>query len=194
MESIVLAAQDPGFGASVAGVVADRQAAGLEIAAKHGIPTAVVSPSDFPDRATWDEALARTVAAFNPDIVVLAGFMRIVGAPLLTRFEGRVVNTHPALLPAFPGAKAVADALAAGVKITGCTFMVVDEGIDTGPILAQRAVEVREDDNEARLHARIKEAERDLVVATLGLMAREGWTVSGRTTRLGTQRQGATQQ
>lgn len=187
MEALARAANDATYGASVVAVVADREAPGLLIAREAGIPTAVVAPADFPDRATWDAALARTVATFNPDIVVLAGFMRIIGAPLLAAYGGRIVNTHPALLPAFPGAKGVADALAAGVKVTGCTVMIVDEGVDTGPILAQKAVDVREDDTEQTLHARIKDVEKDLVVATVGTMAREGWTVSGRTTRLGKQ-------
>ena len=172
----------------MAAVVADRaDAAGLVLAADAGIPTAVVSPGDFPDRLTWDTAVARTAAAFEPDLIVCAGFMRLLGEPVLTSYPGRIINTHPALLPAFPGAKAVRDALAAGVKLTGCTVMLVDEGVDTGPILAQRAVEVREDDTEDTLHERIKAVERELVVATIGTMVRSGWTIDGRTTRMGTQ-------
>jgi phosphoribosylglycinamide formyltransferase-1 len=130
--------------------------------------------------------MARTVAAFEPQLVVCAGFMRILGEPVLAAFPGRIVNTHPALLPAFPGAKAVRDTLAAGVKITGCTVMLVDEGIDTGPILAQRPVEVREDDTERTLHERIKAVEKDLVVSTVGAMVRTGWTIDGRHARIGT--------
>lgn len=186
MRSVLEAADDPAFGARVAAVIADRpHAEGLTTAADAGIPTAVVAPADFADRATWDEALARTVSAFEPDLVLCAGFMRLLGEPMLTQFAGRIVNTHPALLPAFPGAHAVRDALAAGVKVTGCTVMLVDEGVDSGPILAQEAVAVREDDTEATLHERIKAVERDVVVSTVGAMVRTGWTVDGRVTRLG---------
>ena len=147
MTALATACEDPAYGARIAAVISDRaDAAGLEVAAQAGIPTAVVGVKDFPDRATWDEALARTVEAFEPDLVVLAGFMRLVGTPLLAAFGGRIVNTHPALLPSFPGAHGVRDALAAGVKITGCSVMLIDEGVDTGPLLAQAAVEVREDE------------------------------------------------
>ena len=121
-----------------------------------------------------------------PSLVVCAGFMRLLGDPVLRAFPGHIVNTHPALLPAFPGAHAVKEALAAGVKVTGCTVMIVDEGVDTGPILAQRAVVVREDDTETSLHERIKAAERELVVDTIGTMVRSGWTIEGKIARVGT--------
>jgi len=187
MAALVSACGEASYGATVAAVIADRpDAAGLTIAAAAGIPTAVVAPGDFPDRLTWDAAIARTAAAFEPDLIVCAGFMRLLGAPVLDAFPKKIVNTHPALLPAFPGAKAVRDALAAGVKLTGCTVMLVDEGVDTGPILAQRAVDVREDDSEDTLHERIKAVERELMVATIGTMVRSGWTIDGRTTRMGT--------
>jgi len=187
MAALASACEDAAYGATVAAVIADRaDAAGLAIAADAGIPTAVVVPSDFPDRATWDAAVARTAAAFDPDLIVCAGFMRILGEPVLSAFPGRIVNTHPALLPAFPGAKAVRDALSAGVKVTGCTVMVVDAGVDTGPILAQRAVDVRDDDTEEVLHERIKAAERELVIDTIGVMVRTGWTIEGRMARMGT--------
>lgn len=193
MTALAVACADPAYGARIAAVISDRaDAPGLEIAATAGIPTAVVAFTDFPDRATWDEALARTVEAFEPDLVVLAGFMRLVGAPLLSSYGGRIVNTHPALLPSFPGAHGVRDALAAGVKITGCSVMLIDAGVDTGPLLAQAAVEVREDDTEATLHERIKVVERDLVVTTIRTMVRHGWTVDGRRTRLGTALEGPT--
>ena len=187
MAALASACEDPEFGASVAAVVADRaEARGLTWAAEAGLPTAIVAPKDFPDRLTWDVAVARTVAAFDPDLVVCAGFMRLLGEPVLRAFPCKIVNTHPALLPAFPGAHAVKDALAAGVKVTGCTVLIVDEGIDTGPILAQRAVEVREDDTEPALHERIKAAEKELVVATIGTMVRSGWTVKGGAASMGT--------
>ena len=187
MKSLVEAADAPDYGARVAAVISDRPLAdGLVAAAAAGVPTAVVAPADFADRATWDEALARTVSTFEPDLVVCAGFMRLLGAPMLTQFAGRIVNAHPALLPAFPGAHAVRDALAEGVKVTGCTVMLVDEGVDSGPILAQEAVTVREDDTEASLHERIKAVERRVVVDTVGVMVRHGWTVDGRVARLTT--------
>lgn len=180
MAAISAACRDANLDARVSAVISDRaDAPGLGIAAREGLPTAVVPPRDFPDRAVWDDALARTVAAFTPDLVVLAGFMRIVGSPLLDAFPGRIINTHPSLLPAFPGASAVAEALAAGVSETGCSVIVVDEGVDTGPILAQCAVPVREDDSVDSLHERIKETERVLVVDTLRDMIAAGWTARG---------------
>src|SRR5690606_11724949 len=138
MHAILEASQDPEYGARVAAVISDREsAAGLSIARDAGVPTAVVALTDFPDRATWDRALARTIGSFSPDLVVYAGFMKLVGAPCLEAFGGRMINTHPALLPSFPGANGVRDALEAGVKVTGCTVIIVDEGVDTGPIVAQ---------------------------------------------------------
>jgi len=120
------------------------------------------------------------VEKYQPDLVVSAGFMKLVGAAFLGRFGGRFVNTHPALLPSFPGMHGIRDALAHGVKITGCTLFLVDAGVDTGPIVAQRAVDVRDDDDENSLHERIKVAERTMLVNAVGRMAREGWTVTGR--------------
>jgi phosphoribosylglycinamide formyltransferase-1 len=166
---------------TVAGVVADRpDAYGLQRARDAAVPTAIVRPGDFPDRATWDVAVARAVEVFSPDLVVLAGFMRLLGTPFLQRFGGRTVNTHPALLPAFPGAHGVRDALAYGVKVTGCTVMLIDDGTDTGPVLAQEAVAVQDGDDEAALHERIKVVERRLLVDVVTRMATGGWTVSGR--------------
>ena len=124
-----------------------------------------------------DLAVRDTVAAYEPDLVVSAGFMKLLGPDFLTAFPGRVVNTHPALLPSFPGMHAVRDALAYGVKVTGCTIFLVDEGTDTGPVVAQAAVPVHDDDDEAALHERIKETERSLLVQTVGRMARNGWTI-----------------
>ncbi|MDN4478195.1 phosphoribosylglycinamide formyltransferase [Demequina sp. SYSU T00039] len=187
LRAVLEAAADEAYGARVVAVITDQDDAGaLEIAHAAGLATAVVKMADFPDRATWDQALARAIGSFDPDLVLLAGFMRIVGAPSLERFGGRMVNTHPALLPAYPGAHAVRDALAGGAKVTGCTVIIVDAGVDTGPIVAQAPVEVAADDDEATLHERIKTVERRLVADTVGRMAREGWTVSGRTVRIGT--------
>jgi phosphoribosylglycinamide formyltransferase-1 len=123
------------------------------------------------DRAAWDRALAAAVAEHAPDLVVSAGFMRIVGPAVLDRFEGRLLNTHPALLPAFPGAHAVRDALAAGVAVTGATVHLVDAGVDTGPVLARREVPVQPGDDEATLHERIKTEERALLVETVAELA-----------------------
>jgi phosphoribosylglycinamide formyltransferase-1 len=186
MRALLEASAEPGYGARVAAVISDRPgAAGLEIASEAGIPTAVIDFAQFPNRELWDQAVARAVASFRPDLVVLAGFMRILGAPSLERFDGRILNTHPALLPAFPGAHGVRDALAGGVKVTGCSVIIVDSGVDTGPIVAQAAVEVRDNDTEETLHERIKTVERMLVADTVGRMAREGWTVTGRVVRIG---------
>jgi phosphoribosylaminoimidazolecarboxamide formyltransferase/IMP cyclohydrolase len=157
--------------ATVVALGADRDAAALKIAAQAGIATFQVRPEDFPDRALWDRALTKAVAAFNPDFVVSAGFMRVLGPEFLAQFEGRTINTHPALLPAFPGAHAVRDALAAGVSQTGCTVHWVDAGVDTGPVIAQRQVKVLPDDDESTLHERIKTVERTMLVETIERLA-----------------------
>jgi len=186
MKAILDATAAAEYGARVCAVIADRDnVAGLGIAREAGIPTAVVAFADFADRALWDEAVARTIASFEPDLIVLAGFMRILGAPCLDRFGGRIVNTHPALLPSYPGAHGVRDALAGGAKISGCTVIIVDAGVDAGPIVAQAAVPVEDNDTEESLHERIKVVERQLVVSTVGRMVREGWTVDGRAVRIG---------
>ncbi len=178
LAALLAAHGDDAYGARVVGVVSDKAAAGgLEIARAAGIPTAVVAPADFEDRAAWDRALARSVSVFSPDLVVSAGFMRILGGAFLTEFGGRTVNTHPALLPSFPGAHGVRDALAYGVRVTGATFHVVDAGVDTGPIIAQTVVEVRDDDDEESLHERIKVAEREMLVTQVGKVARGGLRV-----------------
>lgn len=179
LQALLDAADDPAYGVRVVAVGADRDGIrALERAAKAGVPSFVVAPGAFAGRADWDRALAEQVAAHRPDLVVSAGFMRLLGPEFLGRF--RVVNTHPALLPSFPGAHAVRDALAHGVRVTGCTLHLVDEGVDTGPIVAQVAVAVRDDDDEASLHERIKVEERAMLVDVVGRMAREGFTVTGR--------------
>jgi phosphoribosylglycinamide formyltransferase 1 len=165
------ATDDPAYPARVVAVGSDREAPGLRHATRRGLPTFVVRPADAADRAAWDRALAGAVAAHEPDLVVSAGFMRIVGPAVLDRYEGRLVNTHPALLPAFPGAHAVRDALAAGVPVTGATVHLVDAGVDTGPVLAQREVPVEPGDDEATLHERIKTQERALLVETVAALA-----------------------
>jgi phosphoribosylglycinamide formyltransferase-1 len=156
-----LDAQVVAVGSDVPGVTALDRAAGA------GAETFVLAPADFADRGAWNTALTQTVAAFEPDWIVSAGFMRILGPVFVDAFANRIVNTHPALLPAFPGAHGVRDALAYGVKVTGGTVHLVDHGVDTGPILAQQAVEVRADDDLETLHERIKQVERTLLVRTL---------------------------
>jgi phosphoribosylglycinamide formyltransferase-1 len=186
LAALLAAHGDAAFGARIVAVISDNPAAGgLDLARTAGVATVVVRPADFPDRAAWDAALAEAVAVFGPALVVSAGFMRILSASFLGRFAGRVINTHPALLPAFPGAHAVRDALAHGVRVTGCTVHLIDEGVDTGPIIAQRAVEVLDDDDEASLHERIKAVEHTLLVDVVGGIARDGLTVDGRRVRLG---------
>ena len=166
-EALLTAAEQPGYPAAVVAVGSDREAPGLEHARRRGIPTFTCALRDHRDRATWDVALADAIAAHRPDLVVSAGFMKLVGSAVLARFGGRLLNTHPALLPAFPGAHAVRDALAAGAEVTGSTVHWVDAGIDTGPVIAQRAVPVLPGDDEVRLHERIKHVERELLVETV---------------------------
>lgn len=181
LQALLDAAADPAYGARVVGVVADREGTGgLARARAAGIPTRVVPPAAYADRASWDHELTEAVAAADPDLVVSAGFLRILGPEFLGRFPHRVVNTHPALLPAFPGTHAVRDALAYGAQVTGCTVHVVDAGVDTGPVVAQAVVPVLPGDTEEGLHERIKGVERVLVVDVVGRMARQGWTVQGR--------------
>jgi phosphoribosylglycinamide formyltransferase-1 len=186
LQAILDASADPSYGASVVAVGADRDdIEGLARAGRAGVPTFVSRVGDHASREDWDSALADTVAGYQPDLVVLAGFMRLVGAEFLGRFGGRVVNTHPALSPSFPGMRGPADALAYGVKVTGCTLFVVDAGVDTGPIVAQEAVPVEDDDTVETLHERIKVAERRMLVDAVGRMARDGFTITDRKVRFG---------
>lgn len=181
LQALLDACADPSYGAQVVAVGADREGTrAVERAKSVNVPTFVLRVKDFHDRDAWDSALAKAVAEHSPDLVVSAGFMKLVGHEFMRSFGGRFVNTHPALSPSFPGMHGPRDALDYGVKITGCTLFVVDEGIDTGPVIAQAAVPVLDDDDEARLHERIKVAERQLLVETVGKMARLGWTVTGR--------------
>ncbi len=184
LQALIDACADPGYGATVVAVGADRDGIGaLDRAAAAGIPAFTLRVADFATREAWDETLTARCAEHRPDLIVCAGFMKLVGKAFLGRFAGRCLNTHPALLPSFPGMHGVRDALAYGVKVTGCTVFIVDEGVDAGPVLAQSCVPVHDDDDEATLHERIKVAERALLVATVGRMAREGWSVTGETGR-----------
>jgi phosphoribosylglycinamide formyltransferase-1 len=181
LQALLDAAADPAYGATVVAVGSDRAGAGaLDRARAAGVDTFVCAPAEHADRAAWDVALADRVAALTPDLVVSAGFMRLVGPVFLDRFDGRFVNSHPALLPAFPGMHGPRDALAYGAKVSGATLFVVDGGVDTGPIVAQRTVPVLDGDDEESLHERIKVEERAMLVDVVGRLAREGWTVTGR--------------
>ena len=181
LQSLLDATADPGFPAQVVAVGADLpDAIALDRATKAGVPTFVLPVEDFPSRTAWDDALTAAIAEWSPDWVFCAGFMRILGSATLSHFSNRIINTHPALLPAFPGAHAVRDALVYGVRVTGCTMHLVDEGVDTGPIIAQAPVHVDASDDEASLHERIKMAERSLVVGTIAAIASRGCIVDGR--------------
>lgn len=169
----------------VVAVGADRVCPALDVAAAAAIPTFEVRLGDHDDRAAWDAALTDAVARYEPDLVISAGFMKILGQEFLSRFEGRIVNTHPALLPAFPGAHAVPDAIDYGVRVSGCTVHLVDGGVDTGPILAQEAVAVYEDDTAETLHERIKGVERRLLVDVLAALVTRGVTWTGRKAMFG---------
>ena len=181
MQALLDAVERPTYPATVIAAGTDRDGVeALARADRAGVPHFTVRLADHPDRAAWDKALTEAVAAYNPDLVVSAGFMKILGPAFLARFANRVINTHPALLPSFPGMHAVADALDMGVKVTGSTVHFVDAGIDTGPIIAQEAVVVETDDDEARLHERIKVVERRLLVDVVERLGRGGCRVDGR--------------
>ncbi|MDT5256581.1 MAG: phosphoribosylglycinamide formyltransferase 1 [Mycobacterium sp.] len=173
------------FPATIIAVGVDRDCPAVEIAAAASVPTFTERLPDYPDRPAWDAAITKATASYQPDLIVSAGFMKILGPQFLSRFMGRILNTHPALLPAFPGAHAVPDALEYGVKVTGCSVHLVDAGTDTGPILAQEAVPVLDDDDVATLHERIKVVERQLLVDVLAAVATRGVTWTGRKATIG---------
>jgi phosphoribosylglycinamide formyltransferase 1 len=186
LQALLDACASDSYGAQVVAVGADRDhTAALARAEAAGIPTFTLRVRDFPARDDWDRALTAACADFEPDLVILAGFMKLVGADFLDRFGGRIINTHPALLPSFPGMHGVRDALEYGAKVSGCTVFLVDAGTDSGPLIAQSAVPVHDDDDEAALHERIKVAERALLVETVDRLVRDGWSVQGRKVRIG---------
>jgi phosphoribosylglycinamide formyltransferase-1 len=186
LQALLDAARSPSYGVAVVAVGADRDAVeGLARAERAGIPTFVHRVRDFETREAWDAALTGSVASYEPDLVISAGFMKLVGETFLAAYGGRFLNTHPALSPSFPGVHGPADALAYGVKVTGCTLFVVDAGVDTGPIVAQTAVPVLEGDTAESLHERIKTAERTMLVEAVGQIAQEGISVDGRVVRFG---------
>jgi phosphoribosylglycinamide formyltransferase-1 len=178
LRALLEAANNPLNGFKIIAVGSDNAADGLAHAELFGVPTFVVTPSSFENREKWADVLYDNVMHFNPDLVVLAGFMKILPAGFVGALSPNLINTHPSLLPAFPGAHAVRDALAAGAKVTGVTIHVVDEGVDTGPHIAQREVEVLSDDNESDLHERIKSVERELLVETVKQIAAKTLTLA----------------
>ena len=181
LQALLDACADPAYGARVVAVGSDRPGvAGLQRATAAGIETFVHPLTDASDRAVWDAGLAERVAGYSPDLVVSAGFMKLVGPEFLARFGGRMINTHPALLPSFPGMHGPRDALAYGVKVTGTTVFLVDAGVDTGVVLDQAVVPVVDDDTVDSLHERIKVAERDLLVSTTHALVTRPWRVVGR--------------
>lgn len=186
LQALLDACADASYGARVVAVGADRSGIeGLARAERAGIPTFVHKVKDFGTREEWDEAVTASCRRHAPDLVVSAGFMKLAGPAFLGVYGGRYVNTHPALLPSFPGMRGAAEALDYGVKVTGATLFIVDGGVDTGPIVAQAVVPVEDDDTVETLHERIKVAERRMLVENIGRMVREGWRVSGRRVRLG---------
>ena len=186
LQALLDACTSEAYGARVVAVGADRDGvAALARAGAAGIATFTLRVQDFATRDDWDQALTAACAGFEPDLVVMAGFMRLVGADFLARFGGQAINTHPTLLPSFPGMHGVRDTLDYGAKVSGCTVFFIDAGTDSGPIIAQAAVPVHDDDDEATLHERIKVAERLLLVDTVGRLVRYGWSIEGRKVRIG---------
>jgi phosphoribosylglycinamide formyltransferase-1 len=186
LQALLDACASESYGARVVAVGADRDGiAALARARAAGVATFTLRVRDFPAREDWDRGLTEACAGFEPDLIILAGFMKLVGADFLAAFGGRVLNTHPALLPSFPGMRGVEEALDHGVKVSGCTVFLVDAGTDSGPIVAQAAVPVMDDDDQATLHERIKVTERALLVDTVGRLVRNGWSVQGRKVRIG---------
>ncbi len=186
LQALLDACASESYGARVVAVGTDRDGiAALARAQAAGVATFTLRVRDFPAREDWDRALTAACAGFEPDLIILAGFMKLVGAGFLAAFGGRVINTHPALLPSFPGMQGVKDALGYGVKVSGCTVFLVDAGTDSGSIIAQAAVPVHDDDDETTLHERIKVTERALLVDTVGRLVRDGWSVRGRKVRIG---------
>ncbi|MFC4334873.1 phosphoribosylglycinamide formyltransferase [Salininema proteolyticum] len=186
LQALLDASADSAYGVEIVAVGADRPGTyGVERAEKAGVPGFVCRVGDYETREEWDEALTDTIASYEPDLVVSAGFLKLFGQRLLKAFEGRAVNTHNSLLPAFPGMHGPRDAFNSGVKLAGATLFICDPGVDTGPIIAQTAVPVLDDDTVETLTERIKEAERVQLVECVGRMMREGWTVTGRRVTFG---------
>lgn len=169
--ALLQATKNPLFPAKVLAVGSDKPAPGLEHADLFGVPTFVVEEKHFANRDSWAEKLGENISHLNPDLIILAGFMKVLPKSFVAKFSPRIINIHPALLPSFPGAHAVKDALASGARETGATVHIVDEGVDTGPILAQEAVTVLPADDENTLHERIKLVEHKLLIDTVKFLA-----------------------
>ena len=181
MENIALEIEERGLGARIAVVISDvEDAYGLVRARRHGLQTAFVDPGSFPDRTAYDAELIRILQENEVDLVVLAGYMRLVGPGFVQAFRSRIMNIHPALLPSFPGTSGVADALSHGVKVSGVTVHFVDEGLDTGPIILQDAVPVLPGDDEEKLHQRIHEVEYRIYPRAIRLFCEGRLRVEGR--------------
>lgn len=181
LQALLDACEDPAYGASVVAVGADRDGIeGLNRARKVDVPTFTRSVKSYAARSDWDEALTESIRPYQPDLVISAGFLKLVGPAFLTAYGDRYINTHNALLPAFPGIHGPRDAFEYGVKVAGATLFFVDQGVDTGPIIAQTVVPVLDDDTEDDLTERIKTAERVQLVDIVGRMVRDGWTIKGR--------------
>jgi phosphoribosylglycinamide formyltransferase-1 len=181
LQALLDACAEPAYRAEVVAVGSDRSGTlAIERARRAGVSVFELSVQDFASRDEWDAELTRRVAAYQPDLVVLAGFMKLTGSAFVAEYSGRTVNSHPALLPSFPGMHGARDALEYGVKVTGATLFLIDAGVDSGAVVAQVAVDVRDDDDEESLHERIKTVERAMLVDTVGRMVRDGFTVDGR--------------
>lgn len=180
-QALIDATQTSDYPAEIVGLVTDRPGCGAHQRAEAaGIPVVAVDPREYDSRAQWNADLAAATAELAPEWLVSVGFMRVLGSEFLDRFPGRIINSHPSLLPAFPGARAVPEALDYGVRVTGCTIHLVDTGVDSGPILAQAPVTVLAGDDIDTLHERIKTVERELLVTVLANLVTAGYTLEGR--------------
>jgi phosphoribosylglycinamide formyltransferase-1 len=185
MAAILDAVRAGEIAASVVGVISNRPAApGLALAGERGVPTIVVDHTAFANRAAFEQELAGAIDALSPDLIVLAGFMRVLGADFVARYRGRMLNIHPSLLPAYPGLNTHAHALADGVKVHGCTVHFVTQDVDHGPIVAQAAVAVHDDDDEARLAARVLRAEHRILVAAVRWFCADRLVIDGNRVRV----------
>jgi phosphoribosylglycinamide formyltransferase-1 len=192
MAAILGAVRDGRIAAKVAGVISNRPAAaGLAIAAEHSVRTIVIDHARFAERSAFERELERAIDELAPDLVVLAGFMRVLGGDFVARYSGRLINIHPSLLPAYPGLHTHRRALADGVKVHGCTVHFVTHDVDHGPIVAQAAVAVREDDDEASLAARVLAAEHRLLVAAVRWFCEDRLVIDGARVRVKDETSGA---
>ena len=173
LRALLEATEDPRMPIRIVAVGSDNAASGLEHAELFGVPTFVVDPNAFATREAWAQVLLENIKFWNPDLTVLAGFMKILPQEFVAALSPNLINTHPSLLPKYPGGHAVRDALADGAKVTGVTIHVVDEGVDTGPHLAQAEVAVLPDETEFELHERIKVVERELLIKTVADIAKQ---------------------